>query len=66
MSKILWQPSEERIRQSNMYRFILFVNDRFGLQIDDYPGLYQWSVTNIADFWAAMWDFAEIKCSTPV
>ena len=63
MSKILWQPSEERIRQSNMYRFIRFVNDRFGLQIDDYPGLYQWSVTNIADFWAAIWDFAEIKCS---
>ena len=63
MSKILWQPSEERIRQSNMYRFIRFVNDRFGLQVDDYPVLYQWSVTNIVDFWAAMWEFAEIKCS---
>jgi len=48
-----------------MYRFIRFVNDRFGRQIDDYPQLYQWSVTNIDDFWAAMWDFAEIKCSTP-
>ena len=46
-----------------MYRFIRFVNDRFGLQVDNYPQLYQWSVTHIADFWAAMWEFAEIKCS---
>ena len=24
---------------------------------------YQWSVDSIPDFWAAMWDFAEIKAS---
>ncbi len=48
-----------------MYRFIRFINDRFGLKIEDYPRLYQWSVDHIADFWAVMWDFAEIKCSKP-
>jgi len=63
MSKMLWQPSEERIRQSNMFRFIQFVNDRYKLELNDYAELYQWSVTNISDFWASMWDFAEIKCS---
>ena len=63
MSKLLWQPSEERIRQSNMYRFIRFVNDRYGLNLNEYAELYQWTVTNISEFWAAMWDFAEIKFS---
>ncbi len=63
MSKMLWQPPEDRIRQSNLYRFIQFVNDRYSLNFVGYDDLYQWSVTNISDFWAAMWDFAQIKYS---
>ncbi len=65
MSKMLWQPSEDRISQSNMNRFIRFVNDRYGLNLSNYTELYQWSVTSISDFWACMWDFAEIKFSKP-
>jgi len=48
-----------------MVRFIGFVNDRFGLNLKSYPDLYQWSVTRISDFWAAVWDFAKIRCSKP-
>ncbi len=65
MSRMLWQPSEERIKQTNMYRFIRFVNDRYGLDFKEYQELYQWSVIRISDFWAAMWDFAEIRFSKP-
>ena len=65
MSEILWQPSEEQIRETNMYRFIQYVNGRYDLSISDYPGLYQWSVEKIPDFWAAMWDFADIIHSEP-
>jgi len=63
MAKLLWQPSEERIKTTNMYRFIQFVNERHSLDFHGYPALYQWSVENIPDFWAAMWDFAGIKAS---
>lgn len=63
MSKMLWQPSEEKIHQSNLYRFIRFVKDRFTLDLNNYAELYDWSVTNIPDFWACMWDFAEIRYS---
>lgn len=65
MSKILWQPTADRIRQTNMHRFIQFVNRRHQLALSDYDQLYHWSVENIADFWAAVWDFAEIKCEKP-
>ncbi len=65
MDKLLWQPSQERILKTNMYRFIQFVNARHGKSFSDYPQLYQWSVDNIADFWAAMWDFADIRASRP-
>lgn len=65
MEKILWQPSKERIQKSRMSRFMNFVNERYEHHFKDYPSLYQWSVAHIADFWAAMWDFAEIRASTP-
>jgi len=65
MSKILWQPSEEQIKQTNMYRFIQYVNGRYNLSISNYQELYQWSVDQIPEFWAAMWDFADIIHSQP-
>ncbi len=65
MSKILWQPSEERIRQTNMYAFMQMVNERHGRQFSEYTKLYDWSVRHIPEFWAAMWEFADIRCSRP-
>lgn len=63
MSKILWKPSEKQIVKTNIYRFMNFVNQRFGSSISEYSELYQWSVDNIPELWAAIWDFAEIKAS---
>jgi acetoacetyl-CoA synthetase len=40
-----------------------YINQRYGMNFKTYDELYQWSITNISDFWAAMWDFAEIKAS---
>lgn len=59
----IWQPSEERRKNSNMTRFITLVNKRYGLRLACYDELYDWSVTNMSDFWALVWDFAEIKAS---
>ena len=63
MKKPLWKPSEDRIRNANMARFINFVNQRYNKTLSDYFELYQWSVDNIPDFWSTMWEFGEIKAS---
>ena len=65
MSKLLWTPSEERIKNSNIYRFIQFINQKYGTDFQEYRPLYQWSIDNIPDFWASMWEFADIKYSKP-
>ena len=65
MAKLLWQPSEERIKATNMYRFMTFINEKYNQNFAEYAPLYQWSIENIADFWASMWEFAEIKASKP-
>lgn len=63
MRKPLWTPSRERIEEANTTRFISEVNKKHGLEIESYSDLYKWSVENIADFWAAMWQFADVKAS---
>ena len=65
MGKLLWQPSEERIKSTNMYRFMGFINEKYNKDFSDYDPMYHWSVENISDFWAAMWEYADIKASVP-
>jgi len=63
MANLLWQPSEERIKSTHMYRFMTGINEKFGKNFSTYDELYQWSIQNIPDFWAAMWDYAGIRAS---
>jgi len=65
MTDLLWQPSQEQIHQSQMYRFMKLINERFNCSFDHYEQLYQWSVENIPEFWGAMWGFSPVKFSTP-
>ena len=65
MEKMLWKPSDERIKSTHMYRFMTFVNEKHNKDFTEYEPLYQWSVDNIPEFWAAMWEYADIKASKP-
>jgi acetoacetyl-CoA synthetase len=60
MAKLLWQPTGEQIKQSNMYRFMNFINETCGQNFTEYAQLYDWSIDNISEFWAAFWKFADI------
>jgi acetoacetyl-CoA synthetase len=63
MAKLLWKPPEERKRKSNIVKFINYVSKQYKRKIGNYNELYDWSISNIPDFWAAVWDFVEIKAS---
>ncbi|MBW1709331.1 MAG: acetoacetate--CoA ligase [Deltaproteobacteria bacterium] len=63
MGSLLWKPSEKRIKKSNMYRFMQFINKKYSQDFSEYNALYTWSIENIPDFWASIWAFAEIKAS---
>ena len=63
MDKILWKPSEEQIKKTNMYRFMGIVNQKFEKEFTEYDSLYNWSIEHIPDFWATMWEFADIRAS---
>ena len=65
MAELLWEPSQQRIQSTNLYRFMDAVNTRYGREFADYDALYGWSIENISEFWAAMWDFGGIIASKP-
>lgn len=59
----LWVPPAEWKNKANVTRFIDFVNRTYGVSIGSYADLYGWSTDRIPEFWAAVWDFVEIKAS---
>jgi acetoacetyl-CoA synthetase len=61
----LWEPSEDRIKNANVTKFIDFVNKKYSLTIGGYHPLYDWSVENREDFWASVWEFCNIIASKP-
>jgi acetoacetyl-CoA synthetase len=65
MAELLWKPSEEQIKKTNMFGFMNFINETADQNLNEYAPLYKWSVENIAEFWAAFWKFANIIHSKP-
>ena len=64
MGKLLWEPSEERVQNANLTAFIHGINQEYDQNIKNYKDLWQWSVTNISDFWQEMWTFGGVIAST--
>jgi len=60
MAKLLWKPTEDRIKNSNMYKFFQFINKKYGTDFNEYRPLYKWSIDNIPEFWASFWEYADI------
>jgi len=65
MAKLLWKPTEEQIQNSNMYRFMNVINEKYHQNFSEFESLYEWSIENIADFWETFWEFADIIASKP-
>ena len=65
MNEIKWYPSQERVNNSNMTRFMQSINQKLGTDLGHYDQLYKWSVDHIPEFWAALWEFTGIVASQP-
>jgi acetoacetyl-CoA synthetase len=63
--QLLWEPSQELKQQANITRYMRWLADEKGLHFHTREELWQWSVTQIEDFWASLWDFFQIKASQP-
>ncbi|HEY0681029.1 MAG TPA: acetoacetate--CoA ligase [Steroidobacter sp.] len=62
-AKPIWTPSPERAANSALARFSHYVQERYKAPVHDYASLHRWSIEFPENFWTAVWDFCEIRCS---
>ena len=60
LNPVIWSPSEKRIKSSQMYRFIQYINKKNNLSLVGFSDLHNWSIENKTHFWNSIWDFLEI------
>ncbi|KAJ3015842.1 hypothetical protein HKX48_004346 [Thoreauomyces humboldtii] len=59
--ELLWTPSHPE--NTHMEKFRAFVEKKHGLKLENYQGLWKWSVESFEDFWASVWEYCKIKSS---
>jgi acetoacetyl-CoA synthetase len=62
--ELLWTPDPEVAARSTVARFMRRLAEQ-GRPFATYEELRGWSVTDLDGFWAAVWDFFEVRSSEP-
>ncbi|WP_067496343.1 acetoacetate--CoA ligase [Actinoplanes sp. TFC3] len=57
---VLWTPPADVLTTSRIGHFLTWVREERGVEVHDYPSLWDWSVTDLAGFWAAIWDYFDV------
>lgn len=63
MAEELWRHPDPA--STPMWHFIRTVNEKYRLGIQDYQGLYKWSIESVGTFWEELWHFVGVKASRP-
>lgn len=63
MNAPVWKPAHPQ--KSRMWQFMMLLQERHGVVLNDYQQLHEWSVQNSAQFWQAICDYFAIQFTTP-
>jgi len=61
----LWEPTAGDRERAEMTRFMRFAGERRGRAFADYDELWRWSVAEVEEFWASIWEFCGVRASKP-
>ncbi len=59
----LWTPSTETVAKAQMTDFMAWAGERHGRGFADYIELWEWSVTEVEQFWADIWEYCGVHAS---
>ena len=63
MSDLLWKPDKETYANSAIKNFSDNISKNYGIQIDRYQDLWQWSINEKEKFWSTLLQFLGISYS---
>ena len=61
---VLWAPDQARIERASLTRYARRLAER-GVETDGYHDLWRWSVENLEEFWASIWETFDVRASSP-
>jgi acetoacetyl-CoA synthetase len=62
---LAWQPNPADVESSQVAEFCRWLARERGLSFAGYDALWRWSVEDLEDFWAAVWQFFAVPASIP-
>ncbi len=62
---VLWTPAPDAMASTAIGRFARFAGARTGDGFRDYDDLWRWSVTELEELWACVWDFFGVRADVP-
>ncbi len=62
---VLWVPPDDVRDRSRVGDFLAYLGRTRGLEFADYAALWEWSTTDLAGFWGAVWDYFEVIAHDP-
>jgi acetoacetyl-CoA synthetase len=62
---LMWTPPAEWVARSNISDFSRWLAETRNLHFADYEDMRRWSVRQLDDFWAAIWEYFEVRTSSP-
>jgi acetoacetyl-CoA synthetase len=60
----LWRPSDDRIKSSNLTRFMAHVEKEWGVKTGSFAALHACSAAEPERFWRSLWSFCGVRAST--
>ncbi|MAS41237.1 MAG: acetoacetate--CoA ligase, partial [Porticoccaceae bacterium] len=63
--KLLWSPSAEFRRTTNLAGYLAWLERERGLRFEDYAELHRWSVRDLEAFWQSIWDYYGVISEAP-
>jgi acetoacetyl-CoA synthetase len=65
MGKTLWEGSKQFKAHSHLQAYKQWLSENKGLEFKNYQELWQWSVTEVEDFWESIWNYFKVTSYQP-
>ncbi|GHO44939.1 acetoacetate--CoA ligase [Ktedonospora formicarum] len=63
-SQPLWEPSDAVKQQANVTHYMRWLAEKKGLRFETREALWEWSVSELEDFWSSLWEYFRIQSSS--
>jgi acetoacetyl-CoA synthetase len=62
---LVWTPPADALKRSRVGQFMAWLRQHRGVELTTHEQLWRWSVTDLAEFWSAVWEYFGVTSHAP-